>query len=253
MLIRDFAMFERVKRGKWGGGPLCILLLTTTTAASAQNFDRPDRRVVGGAGGGLLIGLPTGELANNIDVSGGFGMSGFYNLLSNGALRVRIDGGFLQYGSETHEVCLANPIGCRVRVDVRTANSMAYGGVGPEVVLTSGFVRPYLNAGIGFSYFETASSLSGDDDSAEFAHTRHHDDVALAFTGGGGIYVPMNVKNTPLALDLSARYHRNGRMEYLREGDIRDNPDGTISFTPNRTDADFLTLQLGVSVGIRRK
>ena len=38
---------------------------------------------------------------------------------------------------------------------------------------------------------------------------------------------------------------------YLREGDIHDNPDGSISFRPTRTRADLVTLQLGVSVGLR--
>jgi len=42
-------------------------------------------------------------------------------------------------------------------------------------------------------------------------------------------------------------------MQYLRKGDIHDNPDGSISFAPRVSEADFVTVQLGVSVGFRAK
>ncbi len=229
-----------------------ISLLAVASVAAALPVDaQGNGRVVAGAGAVLLVGLPTGELAEQIDVGGGVGFSGNYYLVPSGALRLRVQGGFMEYGSEKREVCFSNTVGCRVRLDLRTANSIAFGSIGPELAFTSGHIRPYVNAGIGVSYFETASSLDDNDgDDQGFGTTRHLQDTGLSFTGGGGLYVPLSVRSVPLSLDLSARYHRNGTMEYLRKGDIRDNADGSISFTPTRTEADFVTVQLGVSVGI---
>lgn len=120
--------------------------------------------------------------------------------------------------------------------------------------LQLGFAQPYVNGGIGFSYFGTASSVSGIDSSEEMGGTTNFDDAVLAFTGGAGIYVPIHFsEKLPFAIDISARYHRNGVVRYLREGDIQDNPDGSISFQPRRTEADMVTLQVGASFGIRGK
>ncbi|MEX2283803.1 MAG: hypothetical protein WEE89_15060 [Gemmatimonadota bacterium] len=229
-------------------------LLAAAALAVALPVDaQQNGRVVGGAGAVFLVGLPTGELAEQIDVGAGIGFNGHYFLVPSGAFRLRVQGGFIQYGSETHEACFSNTVGCRVRVDVNTANSIAFGSIGPELAFTSGYIRPYINAGIGASYFETASSIDGTDDSQSLGTTRHLQDTGLSITGGGGLYVPLSIRSVPLSLDLSARYHRNGTMQYLRKGDIQDNPDGSISFTPNRTEADFVTVQLGVSVGISRR
>jgi hypothetical protein len=52
------------------------------------------------------------------------------------------------------------------------------------------------------------------------------------------------------ALELGARYHRNGRVEYLRKGDIEDQPDGSIVLHPTRSEADFVSYVIGFSVGL---
>ena len=40
--------------------------------------------------------------------------------------------------------------------------------------------------------------------------------------------------------------------EYLREGDIRDNQDGSITLFPVRSDTDLLTFHIGLTVGLVR-
>ena len=208
-------------------------------------------RVRGGAGGNVIIAMPTGELADQISAGPGVAINAHYNLSRSGALRLRVDAGFVQYGNEERHVCFSATVGCRIVLDLHTENNIAFGSIGPELALPSGVLRPYVNAGIGFSYFETASRLDGLDDSESFARTRHIGDTGLALTAGGGLYVPLHFGRTPIALDLGARYHRNGTISYLREGDIHDHPDGSISFTPTHTRADLVTVQLGVSVGLR--
>jgi len=53
-----------------------------------------------------------------------------------------------------------------------------------------------------------------------------------------------------VSLDLGVKYHNNGEAEYLREGDIIDNEDNTITVFPTRSDTDLLTFHIGVSIGI---
>ena len=54
----------------------------------------------------------------------------------------------------------------------------------------------------------------------------------------------------PVFLDVGADYHHNGTATYLREGDIVDQPDGSVVIYPRRTDANLWSFRVGVSVGI---
>lgn len=232
---------------------LILASLGFVVPASAQEQPAPGP-VRGGAGASFVVAIPQGQFADAIDAGFGLQLNGHYNLTSNGVLRLRADGGFVQYGSETQEVCFSSTVGCRVLLDVVTSNNIIWGGLGPEIALPFDFARPYMNASIGVSYFATASYVSGDNEDESFGETTNLDDAVLAFTGGAGVYFPVRIsEKVPFGIDISARYHRNGRVRYLREGDITDHPDGSISFTPRHTDANMVTLQLGVSLGIREK
>jgi hypothetical protein len=169
-----------------------------------------------------------------------------------GAFALRADGGFIVYGSETRRVCFSETVGCRILLDLTTTNSIGYLNIGPQLMLPDGPVRPYVNAAIGGSYFGTSSSVDGVDGNDDaFANTTNFDDITLAWTGGGGLLISLSRGRTPVLLDLGVRYHGNGEVEYLKEGDIQDNPDGTITITPTRSEANLLTFQIGVSIGAR--
>jgi opacity protein-like surface antigen len=142
------------------------------------------------------------------------------------------------------------PIGCRIEVDVTTTNSVLYGGLGPEVVLATGAVEPYVNASLGFSYFATTSSLSGQSDSEDFASTTNFDDALFAWRAGAGVRVQVHGGRNPVALDLGLERHENGVADFLAKGDIQDNPDGSITVFPNRSEANMVTVRLGVTVGL---
>ena len=195
-----------------------LVLLTFGGSAAEAQSPAPLGPVRGRAGGTVIVALPTGELANQISAGPGVAFNASYNLVPSGALRLRLDGGFVQYGNEVREVCFSSTVGCRIVLDLHTENNIAYGGIGPELALPYGAVRPYVNAGVGFSYFETALRLDGIDDSDSFARTRHLSDTGLAFTGGGGLYVPVHFGRTPIAIDVGARYHRNGTVELSARG-----------------------------------
>jgi hypothetical protein len=141
-----------------------------------------------------------------------------------------------------------------VQLDVTTTNDIAWFGVGPQIMAPRGLVRPYVNGTAGVSYFATISSVSGRDGlNASFAHDTNLDDAHFSWSGGAGVLMPVwRNKRSLVFVDLGAQYHDNGRnVRYLREGGIRDLPDGGLQLDVIRSRADLITWHLGVSVGGR--
>ena len=223
-----------------------VAVILSSAPAAAQVAVRPAAPFTGG---GTLVGVqPLGDFADHVNVGGGLGAHGLLRLNRSGALALRFDGGFVVYGSE--RIRANNPISGRVGLEVVTTNGIATFGVGPQVMRTSGRVRPYANAGIGLAYFATQSSLRGGDrNGTPFAETTNERDANFASTGGAGVYIPVATRGRPVSLDVGARYHGNGTATYLTEGGIVDNPDGTVTEHPFHTRADFVAYHLGVSVG----
>lgn len=203
-------------------------------------------------GGSLAFAETQGEFADHVD--GGFGGQLHYvhALDRDGWLALRVDGGFMIYGYERMRVPLSSTLGGRILVDLTTSNNMAYVGLGPQIGVPDGRLRPYVNGYAGFSYIWTQSSVSGTAYDEDFASTTNFDDWTFAYGGGGGVYIPVRGGPSPVSIDLGVKYHNNGQAEYLREGDIQDNPDGSITLYPVRSDTDLLTFHVGVSIGITR-
>jgi opacity protein-like surface antigen len=175
----------------------------------------------------------------------GGGMSGFAALpLGAGSpLALRADAGVLIYGSERQRMCLGN---CRIQVDVTTTNTILYLNAGPQLIVPAGRVRPYINTAVGLAAFSTGSQVEGSSGSQEpFASTTHQNDVTFQWLAGAGVVVPFRPGG--VGLDVSVRYHGNGQVEYLTKGDIQDNPDGSITITPRRSQANLLTFRIGIA------
>jgi hypothetical protein len=200
----------------------------------------------------VVYARPVGEFRDYVQHGGGLNVNIVWPVRVASPLALRADGGFIVYGSERQRVCFSSTVGCRVELDLTTTNSIAYLNAGPQLMVPEGAVRPYVNAAIGLSYFGTSSQVEGTGGGDDpFASTTNFDDITLAWAAGGGILVQLAGGRTPVSLDLSARYNGNGQVEYLKKGDIQDNPDGTISFTPTRSEANLMTFQLGVTIGAR--
>ncbi|HEX7091058.1 MAG TPA: hypothetical protein VF192_13030 [Longimicrobiales bacterium] len=230
---------------------LAVVLLLLPARAHAQAPAEAGRRPVRAyAGGGLFIAEPVGEFDDYIDVGFGIGGHLLVRLDPAGALSLRVDGGFVNYGRETRTVCLSPTIGCRILVDLTTSNDIVFGSIGPQLMVPSGPVRAYVNAGAGFSYFATTSSVRGTSESDDFASTRNFDDATFAWSTGGGLYIPLTIGSSSVSIDLGARYLSNGEVEYLREGDIEDHADGSITLHPTRSEANLVVWQVGVSIGL---
>ncbi|HYD52039.1 MAG TPA: hypothetical protein VEA99_05410 [Gemmatimonadaceae bacterium] len=228
--------------------------LVLASAADAQLLDvsgrnrGPSRLAVNA---GLAVAQPVGEFGRYVDAGFGMGAGASYALDTKRILSLRGDIGFVVYGSETQRVPI--PGIPRVRVDVNTTNSIFTYTVGPQLMAPSGPVRPYAHGFIGGSYFSTSSSLSGssDYDAGNYFSTQHSGDGVFAYGGEGGLLFPLAVRQTPVAIDIGARYTRNGVTRYLTEGDIQDNADNTVSYTPKNTATNFWLYRVGVRVGVR--
>jgi hypothetical protein len=240
-------------------------LLTAALVFSAAHLhaqDDPDwdfpeedlyRRPTGGyLGGSLTLGAAQGEFRDYVDGAFGGQLHYLHRLEPSGTLGIRLDAGALIYGHESYRVPLSGTIGGRVLVDVSTSNNIAFLGVGPQLGLPDGRLRPYVNGYAGLAYLFTQSSVRGTHSGQEFASTTNFSDVTFSYGGGGGVYVPLRGGSTPVSLDLGLTYRRSGEAEYLLEGGIRDNPDGSITVAPVRSHTDLLTFQVGVSVGLSR-
>lgn len=201
--------------------------------------------------GGAFVGADAvGELGAYIDNGFGGQLWGALPIGEDGRVRLRTDFGFLIYGNEHRNVCFPVPVGCRVTLDMNTTNYVLYGGLGPEVVFTTGAVEPYVNASIGFAYFATTTSLKGDNDSENFASTTNFSDGMFAWRAGGGMRLRVSNGRAPVWLDFGVERHENGVADFLTKGDIIDHPDGSITLLANRSEANLVAFRLGVTVGI---
>jgi len=231
---------------------LLATALALPQVAHAQLFEvqKPQQPSRAFLGIGLEISQPVGEFDRYVDA--GFGVGGHFVWAVDRArvFGIRVGGGFVQYGHERKRVPLSSTIGGRILVDVNTDNNIVTFGVGPQIMVPSGPVRPYVNGSAGLAYFATQSSVEGSANSEPFASTTNFDDATFAWSGGGGLYIPVRHGNRPISIDLGVQYHANGEARYLREGSIEDNPDGSISFSPIRSETNFLIYHIGVSFGI---
>jgi hypothetical protein len=238
----------RAPRGVLGGFVLLSVLAAGQATAQIREVDEPDVDTPNRfqAGAHLNLALPQGEFSDFVDA--GFGLGGWFafNLDRRGMIAFKVDGNWLIYGSESRRRPLS-PTVPFVTVDVTTRNNIYTLGVGPVITLSNGAIKPYIAGTVGFSYFATESGVSGTSNGEDFAESTNFDDFTFAVVGGGGLRVRLKGGRTPVFLDLSSEYHRNGRASYLREGSIIDNGNGTISFTPIQSETNLMLVKLGVS------
>ena len=228
---------------------LMASLVTTLAAFEAVGAQTPLAPVV--FLDATLVGAqPTGDFGLNVNEGWGFELGGRYQLDPGGLLSVRASLGFINYGSETLQFC--SVYGCRVGIDLDTRNNILFLGVGPEFGMQMGPLRPYARAAVGVGYFVTTSGLSGDDSGYTYASTNNFDDVVFQGRVGAGLGLRLSNGRNPVWLDFGADYHHNGVASYLKEGDIVDQPDGSIVIFPRTSEANLWSFRLGVSVGIGR-
>lgn len=211
--------------------------------------------------------LPVGEFRTHVDLGSGAGFGGLLFLDRDRMAALRADGNFVVYGSEYYDA----PLSPTVPVDVRvqTTNAILSAGVGPQIYLTRGAVRPYVFGTFGFSYFVTETGVRGLGDGEPFASSVNFDDFGMALNGGGGVSVGVYRGEVSVALDVSASYQHNGIAEYLVKGDLgrsrlhwdrwyrdthrsrgRERVGRDLVGDPIVSDANLVMYRIGVSLGV---
>jgi len=223
---------------------MAALVASEAVAQDRRGSQQTKRSLVGING---VLARPVGEFQDFVDWGGGIDLYGVINL--RGPVGIRIDGSFLSYGHESFQQPLSNTIQ-RVTVDVDTDNLIASLGVGPQLTLGHGALRPYVYGTVGFSYFATVSSVSGTADPDAFASSTNYDDVTAALTAGGGLLLRISSGKHPVSLDVSAQKTYHGETTYLRKGSLLESADGSISFIPIRSETNLVTFRLGVAIGV---
>jgi hypothetical protein len=227
---------------------LALIILAGASPAAAQ-YGLETRSARATLGGGAFVAQPVGEFKNY--VNNGFGGGGHLLLRVDpqGFLALRADVGYLIYGHETKRVSL--PSAGRVELDVTTSNNILTYSIGPQLMVATGPIRPYVNAMAGGAYFFTESSVGGSDNSDTFASTRNFGDNVPSYGYGGGVFVPLAVRNTHIGLDVGARFIRNGHTRYLREGGITDIPGGGYTVSPIESETNLVVYHIGISAQLR--
>jgi hypothetical protein len=228
-----------------------VTVLTIAMMAAADEMGAQEGSGARGAWGMSFVAAePVGDLALFFDHGFGAQVDGAWPMSSDGRLRLRGDVGVLIYGHERLHYCYSVPVGCRIEADLTTMNNIVYAGVGPELAFRTGPLEPYAYATTGLSYFATVSSLGDEWGHADWAETTNYSDVVMAWKLGGGMRLRVSRGPRPLSLDFGVERHRNGVADFLTEGDIVDNPDGSITVYPNRSEANLTTFRFGVSLGL---
>jgi len=226
-------------------GVMTMAAVAVADDAAAQGL-MPVRRNVLGFSAALM--QPTGEFEQFVRMGGGLNLNFVAGLDRAGMLGLRVEGGVLWYGHEHYDVWL----GPRVPYGyfgVNTDNFIGTIGVGPQLTLGTGPVRPYGFGLVGVSYFATTSSVE-DGWGDTYDSQLNYDDATLSLGAGGGLLVQIGGRGHPLYLDVGAQWTHNGQTTYLREGSIVDYPDGSSVIFPIRSDADHWTFRLGLGFGI---
>jgi len=229
-----------------------FLLSTACIFASARTADAqivyntmqfPSRYSVGGD---FAIFQPKGALAENLPNGYGFDVTGLLKIDPKGWFSLRVEGGSVRYGHEHI------PLGFfqGIELDLDTDNQIEFGGIGLQLQIPGGWLRPYASASYAGVHFKTESCVSDPDNLVQQQCNTNHGDWTSAGIVGGGFMVPFG--KSFFALNLGAQYHYGGTATYLRRGDIVDNPDGSVTLNVRSSKTDLVLWQIGVNYNFPR-
>lgn len=191
------------------------------------------------------IGQPLGDFKRQVkNAAGGQGYA-LLRLDRDAVVSLRLQGGWLNYGSESQRTCLGSPPYCRVAVDLTTANGILSLALGPQLSLPIGRTRMYGYGLVGMSRFATLSGLGGGLLPDFIAADENFGDTGMLMTGGLGLEVPVHRR---AAIDIGVGYERHGKRDYLIKGGLTDKPDGSLGMDIKRSNAELLAIRIGVTM-----
>ncbi len=205
-------------------------------------------------GGGLSIAVsqPLGEFRRGGRV--GFGVAGFASISADpaGVFGLRVEGGGQNYGTTSLRTAQPGFGFLATQLRQTTSNDIFWLGIGPQLTIPLGPVRPYGFATVGGANFSTSTSLQyalyGDPYGVnrEFQST-DLSNWAFARAAGGGVRFRIGGAGRRAAyVDAGARWQRVNDVRYLAPGAVPADVDPNTLALRGR--ADFVTYHLGVSL-----
>jgi hypothetical protein len=221
-------------------------IFASAVVAGAQILNGPQIPSRFTVGGDLAISQPKGEFANNVPTGYGFDVTGLLKLDQQGWFGIRGDVGQVRYGHEHVNLGFFGPNA--IELDLNTDNRIEFGELGLQLQFPDGAFRPYANASYAGVHFTTESCVSNPDGFVQDQCHSNHGDWASAGVFGGGVIIPFG--KSLAALNVGARYHYGAKATYLRQGDIVDNPDGTVTLNVRSSKTDLVLWQIGFTYNI---
>ena len=236
--------------------------------------------------------VPMGHFGDVGNLGWGAGMGGLVYLHQEKRAAIRVEGSLISYGGERGDGVWAYPVatsedhGDRFPGHDRdvghgsSSNYLGSVGLGPQIYLRSGPLRPYIFGTVGVSHFSAAGGFSDYDDYGvpeDDDYPGHpwdydivepdFDDWSLALKGGAGLSVLLSSGDRPLSMDVSASYQRMGFSHGfmgadfdepgIPEGPGRFRQHGPLHgdmrggwFEPVPSLTSHLTFRVGVSIGM---
>ena len=207
---------------------------------------------------GLAVSIPHGELDENTDVGFGFAGGYTYALTDNRSVSIGGAASFLTYGNTERRVPLSRTIP-DIRVDVETSNNMGFLQGMLQLKAPAGRVNPYGQLTGGLAWFSTTTTLRDTRFEEEVISDTNQSDATWVLGTGGGLQIHVwtgepapprgNEPPTPPArayIDVGARYHWGGEVEYLREGSLVT-PDGRLDIDPVVSEIELTQITAGVT------
>ena len=204
------------------------------------------RRLAGGVS--LAISQPLGDFRRGGRV--GFGVSGFASISADpvGVFGLRLEGGAQNYGSASLRTAQPGYGFYTTQLRQTTSNDIFWLGVGPQLTIPLGPVRPYGFATVGGANFSTTTTLQY----ALYGDNRQYQSTdlsnwAFARAAGGGVRFQLGRAGRRAAfVDAGVRWQRVNDVQYLTPRALPADVDPTTLAIRGR--ADFVTYHLGVSL-----
>jgi hypothetical protein len=226
---------------------LGLLLLPLTAQAQA-------RYTVGLSG---LYGQPLGPFADN--VRRGFGLDGMgtIGLDSRGIFSLKGELGWMRLNSKSEFFIIDTGFEF-LELESETTSGVLMLGVGPQLAVPFGPIRPYVGGSVGFARFATSTAIKLSADQSNTGQEETIDDQTvssdfiLSLAASGGIRFELPFMGRGVLADLGARWHRNGEAEYVSNEGVVYDGSGRPTITATRSEADFLVFRLGIVIPLGR-
>jgi hypothetical protein len=226
-----------------------LALLLLPVAAQGQS------RYTAGVSG--LYGQPLGVFADN--VRRGFGLDGMgtIGLDTRGIFSLKGELGYIWYNRKS-EPFIANTGFDYIELASETSSGVLMMGVGPQLAVPFGPIRPYAAGTVGFVRFATNTSIVLPSDQSSTGQKETLDqqtvssDFVLSLAAEAGVRFELPFMGRGVLADVGARWHRNGEAEYVSSEGVVYNGSGRPTITATRSEANFLAIRLGIVVPLGR-